>query len=70
MAHAYDKRPHDAGAALKARDAFISYLIAPFQHIFLALLDLIVDVNELDDAVLSDVVGILLGVLPVQWRSL
>lgn len=46
-----------------------SYLIAPLQNIFLALLHLIVDVQELDDAVLSDVVGILLGFLPVKRRA-
>lgn len=47
----------------------VSYLIAPFQHVFLALLHLVVDVQKLDDAVLPDVVGILLGFLPVQRRS-
>lgn len=46
-----------------------SYLIAPLQHVFLPLLHLVVDVQELDDAVLSDVVGILLGFLPVKWRA-
>lgn len=46
-----------------------SYLIPPLQHIFLPLLHLIVDVQELDDAVLSYVVGIVLGFLPVKRRA-
>lgn len=47
-----------------------SYLVAPLQHIFLAVLHLVVDVEKLDYAVFSDVVSILSGFFPVQWRSL
>lgn len=43
-----------------------SHLIAPFQHVLLTLLQLVVDVEELDDAVFPDVVGVLLGFFPVQ----
>lgn len=47
----------------------VSYLITPLEHIFLTLLHLVVDVEKLDDAVLSDVVGIFLGFLPVERRA-
>lgn len=47
----------------------VSYLITPLQHIFLTLLHLVVDVQKLDDAVLSDMVGIPLGFLPVKRRA-
>lgn len=59
-----------AAAALSKIKKLLSYLIAPFQHIFLSLLQLVVDVEKLNNTVLSDVVGILLGFLPVRWRAL
>lgn len=58
----------DAGST--QREKALSYLIAPFQHILLSLLHLVVDVEKLNDAVLSDVVSILLGFFPVQRRAL
>lgn len=48
----------------------VSYLVAPLQHIFLTLLQLVVDIEKLNDAVLSDVVSILLGFFPVERRPL
>lgn len=53
-----------------AAPARVSHLVAPFQHVLLAVLQLVVDVQELDDAVLPDVVGVLLGLLPVERRAL
>lgn len=53
-----------------AFSAHVSHLVAPLQHVFLTVLQLVVDVKELDDAVLPDVVGILLGFLPVERRTL
>lgn len=46
-----------------------SHLVAPLEHIFLAIFQLVVDVEELDDAVLSYVVSILLALFPVEWRA-
>lgn len=46
----------------------LSYLIAPLQDIFLTVLHLVVDVDKLNDAMLPDVVSILLGFFPVQRR--
>ena len=54
----------------KKKKKLVSYLVAPFQHIFLTLLDFVVNVEELNDAVLSHMVGILLGFFPFQWRPL
>lgn len=54
----------------KKKKKLVSYLVAPFQHIFLTLLHFVVDVEELNDAVLSHMVGILLGFFPFQWRPL
>lgn len=42
------------------------HLISPFQHILLSLLHLIVDVEELKDAVLPNVVSMFLGLFPVE----
>lgn len=42
------------------------HLISPLQHILLALLHLIVDVEELKDAVLPNVVSMFLGLCPVE----
>lgn len=42
------------------------HLVSPFQHILLPIFDLIVDVEELKDAVLSNVVSMFLGLFPVE----
>lgn len=54
----------------KQKQKTVSYLIAPFQHIPLTILHLVIDVEKLNDAVLSHVVSILLAFVPVQWRAL
>lgn len=42
------------------------HLVSPFQHILLSIFDLVVDVEELQDAVLSNVVSMFLGLFPVE----
>lgn len=42
------------------------HLVSPFQHVLLSIFDLIVDVEELQDAVLSNVVRMFLGLFPVE----
>lgn len=48
----------------------VFHLVTPLEHVLLPVLDGVVDVQELEDAVATDVVGVALGLLPAQRRAL
>lgn len=47
-----------------------THFIAPLQAVVLALLDVVVDLDELVNAELSHQFGVLLGLGPSQWFAL
>lgn len=47
-----------------------AHLVTPLEHVLVPVLDGVVDVQELEDAVPPHVVGVALGLLPAQRRAL
>lgn len=48
----------------------VLHLVTPLEHVLVPVLDCVVDVQELEDAVPPHVVGVALGLFPAQWRAL